>query len=336
MGSKKKKKVKISKRRAQSQLKKKKKQKRRLMKNSPDNRVSYMERPSFSDMEPPDGFRPVSISQAMMEYAKPVMEMGENQGIEDMNLAMQAGMLLWNYSISLEDGHADKKMKKEIIRLLAKEFDMSRSDAGLFLEQMIERKEHLFPKDIQPKHAMTMFVRREMTHLITGFNYNKIDFSSSPIPPDREDRDMVESVQRMDQYIAGGSDYDTWEDHYFEMEEKCGNRFELWLKEKGHEEYCENFPFYTETYLNFVYRYNHDDLTTLKSITPEYLEEFFADYVLRKVIIEPYEYTLFPPAMKLLYKFLSEKGYMDDHTAITEIIDQIGPSFIRILRKRFG
>ena len=287
-------------------------------------------------MEPPDGFRPVSISQAMMEYAKPVMEMGENQGIEDMNLAMQAGMLLWNYSISLEDGHADKKMKKEIIRLLAKEFDMSRSDAGLFLEQMIERKEHLFPKDIQPKHAMTMFVRREMTHLITGFNYNKIDFSSSPIPPDREDRDMVESVQRMDQYIAGGSDYDTWEDHYFEMEEKCGNRFELWLKEKGHEEYCENFPFYTETYLNFVYRYNHDDLTTLKSITPEYLEEFFADYVLRKVIIEPYEYTLFPPAMKLLYKFLSEKGYMDDHTAITEIIDQIGPSFIRILRKRFG
>jgi len=336
VGSKKKKKVKISKRRAQSQLKKKKKQKRRLMKNSPDNRVSYMERPSFSDMEPPDGFRPVSISQAMMEYAKPVMEMGENQGIEDMNLAMQAGMLLWNYSISLEDGHADKKMKKEIIRLLAKEFDMSRSDAGLFLEQMIERKEHLFPKDIQPKHAMTMFVRREMTHLITGFNYNKIDFSSSPIPPDREDRDMVESVQRMDQYIAGGSDYDTWEDHYFEMEEKCGNRFELWLKEKGHEEYCENFPFYTETYLNFVYRYNHDDLTTLKSITPEYLEEFFADYVLRKVIIEPYEYTLFPPAMKLLYKFLSEKGYMDDHTAITEIIDQIGPSFIRILRKRFG
>ncbi|MBC8178593.1 MAG: hypothetical protein H8E19_14400 [Deltaproteobacteria bacterium] len=336
MGSKKKKKVKISKRRAQSQLKKKKKQKRRLIKNSPDNRVSYMERPSFSDMEPPDGFRPVSISQAMMEYAKPVMEMGENQGIEDMNLAMQAGMLLWNYSISLEDGHADKKMKKEIIRLLAKEFDMSRSDAGLFLEQMIERKEHLFPKDIQPKHAMTMFVRREMTHLITGFNYNKIDFSSSPIPPDREDRDMVESVQRMDQYIAGGSDYDTWEDHYFEMEEKCGNRFELWLKEKGHEEYCENFPFYTETYLNFVYRYNHDDLTTLKSITPEYLEEFFADYVLRKVIIEPYEYTLFPPAMKLLYKFLSEKGYMDDHTAITEIIDQIGPSFIRILRKRFG
>ena len=183
---------------------------------------------------------------------------------------------------------------------------------------------------------MTMFIRKEMTHLITEFNYNKINFSSSPIPPDREDRDMVESVQRMDQYIAGGADYEKWEDHFFLMEERCGNRFELWLKEKGHEEYCESFPFYTETYLNFVYRYNHDDLMTLKSITPEYLEEFFANHVLRKVIIEPHEYTFFPPAMKLLYKFLTEKGYMDDHTAITEIIDQIEPSFVRILRKRFG
>jgi hypothetical protein len=295
-----------------------------------------MERPSFSDMETPDGFRPVSISQAMMEYAKPVIEKGENEGNEDINLAMSAGMLLWNYTISLEDGHEDRKMKKEIIRLLAKEFDMSKSEAGLFLEQMIERKEHLFPKDIQPKHAMTMFIRKEMTHLITGFNYNKIDFSSSPIPPDREDRDMVESIRRMDQYVADDADYDKWEDHYFQMEEKCGNRFELWLKEKGHEEYCENFPFYTETYLNFVYRCNHDDLTTLKSITPEYLEEFFADHVLRKVIIEPHEYTLFPPAMKLLYKFLTEKGYMDDRTALTEIIDQIEPRFVRILRKRFG
>lgn len=335
MGSKKKK-VKIAKRRAQSQLKRKKKKKLRLIKNTSGNNVPYMERPSFSDMEAPDGFRPVSISQAMMEYAKPVMEKGENQGIEDMNLAMNAGMLLWNYTISLEDGYEDRKMKKEIIRLLAKEFDMSKSQSRLFLEQMIERKEHLFPKDIQPKHAMTMFIRKELTHLITGFNYSKIDFSSSPIPPDREDRDMVESIQRMDQCIAGGADYNKWEGHYFQMEEKCALRFELWLKEKGHEEYCENFPFYTETYLNFVYRYNQDDLTTLKSIVPEYLEEFFADYLLRKVIIEPYEYTLFPPAMKLLYKFLSEKGYMDDHTAITEIIDQIEPSFVRILRKRFG
>lgn len=336
MGSKKKKKVKIAKRRAQSQQKRRKKQKLRLIKNTLINRVSYMERPSFSDMQPPDGFRPVSISQAIMEYAKPVMEKRENEGIEDMNLAMNAGMLLWNYTISLEDGHEDRKMKKEIIRLLAKEFEMSKSEAGLFLEKMIERKEHLFPKDIQPKHPMTMFIRKEMTHLITGFNYNKIDFSSSSIPPGREDRDMVESIQKMDQYIAGGADYDEWEDHYFQMEEKCGNRFEPWLKDKGHEEYCENFPFYTETYLNFVYRYSHDDLTTLKSITPEYLEGFFADYVLRKVIIEPYEYTFFPPAMKLLYKFLSEKGYMDDHTAITEIIDEMEPSFIRLLRKRFG
>ena len=336
MGNRKKKKMKIAKRRSKSQLKRKRKQKLRLIKNSPDNRVSYMERPSFSDMEAPDGFRPVSISQAMMEYAKPVMEKGEGEGIEGINLAMSAGMLLWNYTISLEDGNEDRKMKKEIIRLLAKEFDMSKSEAGLFLEQMIERKEHLFPKDIQPKHAATMFIRKELTHLITEFNYSKIDFSSSPIPPDRADREMVESIHRMDQFIADGADYDEWEDHYFQMEKNWSNRFELWLKEKGYEEYSESFPFYAETYLNFLYRYRHHDLITLKSVTPEALEEFFSDHVLRKVIIEPHEYTSYPPAMKLLYRFLSEKGYMDDYRAITGIIDKMEPSFIKILRKRFG
>ena len=46
---------------------------------------------------------------------------------------MNAGMLLWNYTISLEDGHEDRKMKEERIRLLAKEFDMSKRDARLFL-----------------------------------------------------------------------------------------------------------------------------------------------------------------------------------------------------------
>ena len=40
--------------------------------------------------------------------------------------------------------------------------------------------------------------------------------------------------------------------------------------------------------------------------------------------------------MKLLYKFLSEKGSIDDYTVITGIIDEMEPHFTKILRKRFG
>jgi hypothetical protein len=40
--------------------------------------------------------------------------------------------------------------------------------------------------------------------------------------------------------------------------------------------------------------------------------------------------------MKLLYEFLSEKGYIDDYTVMTGIIDKMEPHFIKNLRKRFG
>lgn len=36
--------------------------------------LQYLETPSISEIEAPYGFRAVSISQALMEYAKPVME----------------------------------------------------------------------------------------------------------------------------------------------------------------------------------------------------------------------------------------------------------------------
>ncbi len=120
------------------------------------------------------------------------------------------------------------------------------------------------------------------------------------------------------------------------MEKDCAKRFEKWLIEKGMEEYSRKFPFYLNTYLNFIYRYIHDDLVTLKSVSPRYFEEFLFDHILRKVIVEPQEYSCWPPAMKLFYRFLYEKNYLDDPEPIINQINKIEPRFIELLRKRFG
>ena len=112
--------------------------------------------------------------------------------------------------------------------------------------------------------------------------------------------------------------------------------FEKWLLEKGVEKYKDEFVFYIEVFLNYTYRYDHYDMVTLQSMTLECLEEFFYDHILRKVMLEPNEYVQFPPAIKLFYRFLSEKEYLNNSDTIEIMIDEIEPKLLIILRKRFS
>ena len=102
--------------------------------------------------------------------------------------------------------------------------------------------------------------------------------------------------------------YGEWEDHFFSMKDSCAERFHQWLLQKGAEEYSQDFPSCMEIYLDFVYCYMHDDIITLQNISAPYIEEFFTDFVLRKVMVEPHEYTHWPPALKLFYAFLHDQS----------------------------
>ena len=62
----------------------------------------FMDAPSFGDIQAPSGFRVVSYSQAMMEYAGPVLEASESQDINELNERMQIAMKIWNYGIAGE------------------------------------------------------------------------------------------------------------------------------------------------------------------------------------------------------------------------------------------
>ena len=59
------------------------------------------------------------------------------------------------------------------------------------------------------------------------------------------------------------------------------------------ETYSNQFPFCIETYLSFIYQY---DAGKLKDVPARALAEFFMDYLLRKVMVKPPEYTHWPPA----------------------------------------
>ena len=60
----------------------------------------------------------------------------------------------------------------------------------------------------------------------------------------------------------------------------------------------------------------------------------FMDYLLRKVMAKPPEYTYWPPALRLFYRFLAEKGYLDDPTPVIAHLYAIEPDFIALVKKR--
>ena len=287
--------------------------------------------PFGGDREAPKGFRPIPMTQAMMEFAGPIMEYGNHGTVKNPNDALQIGMQIWNFTLP-KVPVSQKKSRAEVVEQIRAILKLDTQEAEEFFDRMVERKEYLFPEEIQPEGSMTMFMRKEVEYLITKFDESQLGISEEPIPPDRDDQKLLNALRRMDEYIEEGAEYDEWEDHFFSMQEICCDRYYRWLKAKGiPNEYSNHFPFCVETYLNFIYEYDEGEL---QDVSPYAIEEFFMDHLMRKVMAKPPEYTHWPPALRLLYTFLAEKGYLDDPEPIIELFDDIEPDFIELVKKR--
>ncbi|MGO9571995.1 MAG: hypothetical protein ACLP5H_31120 [Desulfomonilaceae bacterium] len=298
--------------------------------------VEFMETPPLSEIQPPPGFRVVSYTQAMMEYASPVLETSESEDIKELNEKMQIAMTLWNYNIAGDLVAGPRPSEKEVIHNVGKFLKLTAQEATEFFNKMIQRKSFLFPEELQQKGVPFMVMRKEISHLITRFDESELNLSDEPILPDKEDKKFVKDIKKLDSFILRRADYDEYEDLFTSVRECCTEVFEKWLIAKGVKESRENLVWFPEILCNFIYGYLHEDAFVLKSIPPGYLAVFFCDFVLRKVVIEPHLYTYIPASIKLFYKFLCEKNYLDNAMPVIAVIDEIEPHFIDTLKERFG
>jgi len=332
----KKKKGEIAKRRSKAREKIKNKRTLRLVKSRPKPKPQIIHRPGLPYMGAPEGFRSISMSQAIMEYAKPLMKYVEDDE-NGLNVAMQISTVLWNYSISVKDGNEDKKLEKKTLKALGVTFGLDKSKAHVLFTKMIERYSYLFPQDIQPEPGLPfMFIRKEVRHLIKPFDYKKSVLSNEIIPPDQKDRDVIGKIERLDRNIYDRTEYGKYEDLFIALKDECQDLFEKWLIAKGLKGNVQVFSFCLHTYFDFIYGYMHEDTVVLKSVPDIYFVEFFEDFLLRKMMAEPNEYVYWPPALKLLYEFLHEKGYLNNHKEIIKKIDKIEAYFIEVLKKQFS
>ena len=291
-------------------------------------------RPSMSEMNAPEGFRSIGMAQAMMEYAKPLMELESKGG--DLNDLMQLSTALWNYALVLEKGEKDKKAEKLILNIFIGKFGLKSSEADDLLQQMIERRSYLFPPEIQPKYPMIMFIKKEVSETITPFDYGCHEISEEVIPPSVEEKKLIEDIKKLDELIDG-ADYEDYEDLLFRASDEAQELFGNWLTEKGMKRDVDLLASCLNIYFTFIYGYAHSDTLSLKFVPRRYFEEFFKDFLLRKVMVKPNEYTYWPPALKFFYLFLHEKEYFAKPAKrIIKNIESMEPCFIKILSKHFA
>src|SRR6267143_2854557 len=279
------------------------------------------------ELEAPQGFRPLSTTQAMMEYVAPLMAYVEDGTIADPNDALQVGLLLWNYTLP-EVPVAMRQSRRAIVAQIETTLHMDREAAEAFCDEMIERKAYLFPDEMQPDGVpMTMFMRKEVEYLITPFEESQLHLSDELIPPNDDDDTFVKALEELDARIDFGEEYGDWESDFFEIKDLCCERYDHWLQAKGvPETLSDPFSACIEPYLNFIYQYDAGDLL---NVLPDTIEEFFMDWLMRKVMVKPPEYTQWPPALRLFYRFLSEKGYLDNNLEpILKGLYAIEPAFI--------
>jgi hypothetical protein len=226
----KKNKTKISKRRQKVRQKKGKKRQLKLIKGGGRgiSTPAFAEKPGMPHLGAPEGFRSISFSQAIVDYGTPVMEQVKNE--KEMDEALQLSGMFWNYALSVSEGKADRKIEKEIVKVVNSVLGLNKEETQKLIQRMVKRYHYLFPKDIQPKPPSPfMFIRKEVQHNIRPFNYNKLSIFDQLIPPDKDDQDAINKLTQLDTLLVDETDYDQYESLLTEVKERCEERFQQWL-----------------------------------------------------------------------------------------------------------
>ncbi len=294
-------------------------------------------RPGISEMEAPKGFRHVGMAQAMMEYGEPLRAYSDDS-MQGFDTAFKMASMLWNHAMNVGEREATGMEAAETIKALATAFKLEPQAADELRQKMVKRYWHLFPAAVQPAERTQPFIviRNELNVEIAPFPYGKLTPNAAAIQPDADDRELLEQIRALDRHILEGSAYEEYErllEPVKDLAERC---FKKWLTDKGVAPEFVRLSECLHIYFDFVYAYTHDDELTLRDVSSAHFEEFFEDFLLRKLHGKPQEYVDWPPALKLFYGYLGEIGYMNVSAAMARAIDNLEFGFMRKLRKYFG
>jgi hypothetical protein len=244
-------------------------------------------------MGPPAGFRTIPMSQAIMQYARPLME--KTQSEEDLQGAMEAAMVFWNYSLARGEGKKSTKLadlETGILKSLKAAFEMNETAARDFLEMMAARHAYLFPPEIQPRGTPFMFIRKEERYLIRPIELAKLRLNQKALAPEAREVELFQDLRQLDALVAQGAEWGEKEALLSSIKDTFEDTFRNWLAAKAVEEpLADDFAACLPIWLDFIYAYGHDEDSPLSKVPFSSWLEFFDDFLLRKLMADPPAYV---------------------------------------------
>lgn len=301
------------------------------------SRAPTARRAPLAGMEAPEGFRTVATSQAVMAYAAPLTEKAGTE--QQLQAAFQAAMGCWNYSLAVQEGdrQRERELEAELLSTLQARFDMEETAAREFLAMMAARYDHMFPEAIQPRGTPYTFMRKEAAHPIRPIAEGRLVLDPAPVPLAPQEERLFRDLRALDALVAEEADWEAVEGRFTALKDPLRDAFQGWLTAKGLEEsLAAELAGCIFIWLDFVYAYDHEEDTRLAAVPASSWQEFFLDFLLRKMVVDPPEYVTWPPALKLFYRYLHDRGHLEDPQTVERSIERMEPDFYEFLERQFA
>jgi hypothetical protein len=251
-----------------------------------------------------DGYRIVGPAQAMVDYAKPLMEEAESK--KDLDKALMLAQVFWSLAlIGRRDPEEFEKQRKE----LADEIGIPEADD--VIEEMIERFERMFPY-VGREPAFYMRERVIDIEEYEPFDESTLHISEDKIPPTRKEIKLAQTLRKIDPG-ARRSGLRKWQNQVLDC-------YVEWCNAKGvPEDEAGHFAYNVSAYLNFLNEYHGE---TVSADTPaEVVQEFMRTHFIRKTSSPAQRKTMMPYALKLFMQYLDEKDIISGTEDVIRIVE---------------
>ena len=156
----------IENRRTKSKQERQRKRRLKLVKEEAD---LHTPPPHMADIEAPDGFRAVSMSQALVTFTKPLLDDAADCDSKGLSEIFGISILIWNHEILEREGsNGAGEIKKKIMAAMKGILGLRMAESEELLQKMLDRKRDLFPENIQPRLSPIMFMRKDLSDVRRG------------------------------------------------------------------------------------------------------------------------------------------------------------------------
>jgi len=260
-----------------------------------------------------NGYRIVGPAQAMVDYAKPLLDKAESE--EDFNKGFMLTQRIWNLAL-LED--RDPEEFEEQKEELTDEFDMPEAE----VDSMIERFHLMFP---YVGKVPSFYFRERVIDVeeYEPFDESTIHISEDRIAPTEKEIRLARALSK----INPGRD----ESRLSKWQDEVLGYYVEWCIAKGvPDDRTRDFANTANLYMDFLSGYHGE--TVSEYIPAEIVQEFMRTHFIRKTAMPAQEKTMMPFALKLFMQYLDEKGISSETERVREIIELEQDDFQKNLR----